>query len=251
MTSTLSTKLILFAAIIGIAYSVGIYEQCAGEGYGTFPCAAGLGCFRRNKWYSSCQPSCPKNVGWECEFAVGPPATIAAGWDQCGGDGWVGPRVCAAGFACFARSVYYSQCRPINDCPAGWACGAFVPVTAAPTVPIVLVNATAIPIVLVNATAVPTSAGPFVVAAYSQCNVAGAICAAGTGCFRNTALYSECRPACPPTWACQTDVAANGEQCGGEGYVGLTRCAEGLRCYARSKWYSQCAVSCPGGDWAC
>ena len=97
----------------------------------------------------------------------------------------------------------------------GWACGAFVPVTAAPTVPIVLVNATAIPIVLVNATAVPTSAGPFVVAAYSQCNVAGAICAAGTGCFRNTALYSECRPACPPTWACQTDVAANGEQCGG------------------------------------
>jgi len=50
-------KLFLLATLLGCAYSVGIYEQCAGEGYGTFPCNAGLTCFRRNKWYSSCQYS--------------------------------------------------------------------------------------------------------------------------------------------------------------------------------------------------
>ena len=109
MISALLTKLTLLAAIISIAYAVGIYEQCAGDGYGTFPCAPGLGCFRRNQWYSSCQPSCPRNVGWECETYVAPIATIAAGWDQCGGDGWVGPGVCPAGYGCYARSVYYSQ----------------------------------------------------------------------------------------------------------------------------------------------
>ena len=111
MASALLIKLSLFAAIISIAYSVGIYEQCAGEGYGTFPCTVGLTCFRRNRWYSSCQYSCPLNIGWECETAL--PAvtvpTIAAGWDQCGGEGWAGPATCAAGFVCHARSVYYSQ----------------------------------------------------------------------------------------------------------------------------------------------
>jgi hypothetical protein len=111
MTSALLVKLTLFAAIISIAYSVGIYEQCAGEGYGNFPCNAGLTCFRRNVWYSSCQYSCPRNVGWECEiyYPVTPVGAIAAGWDQCGGDGWYGAAVCAAGYSCYSRSVYYSQ----------------------------------------------------------------------------------------------------------------------------------------------
>ncbi|UJR33237.1 hypothetical protein I4U23_020692 [Adineta vaga] len=149
MTFALSIKLALFTAIIGLTYSVGIYEQCAGEGYGNFPCAPGLGCFRRNRWYSSCQPSCPKNVGWECEAYTAPVVTIAAGWDQCGGEGWGGPSVCEPGFVCYARSVYYSQCRPINDCPAGWACGIFVTATAAPAI-----TATAVP--TVTATAAPT-----------------------------------------------------------------------------------------------
>ena len=113
MTSALLTQLTLLAAIIGFAHSVGIYEQCAGEGYGSFPCAAGLACFRRNKWYSSCQPSCPLNVGWECEAYIRPIATVAAGWDQCGGEGWVGPYACPAGYVCYARSVYYSQVSTI------------------------------------------------------------------------------------------------------------------------------------------
>jgi hypothetical protein len=111
MGSSSLIKFALLAAIIGCAYSVGIYEQCAGEGYGTFPCDAGLTCFRRNKFYSSCQFTCPRYFGWECEASLPqlPVPTIAAGWDQCGGDGWLGPRVCATGYACYARSVFYSQ----------------------------------------------------------------------------------------------------------------------------------------------
>ena len=63
----------------------------------------------------------------------------------------------------------------------------------------------------------PTAApGPVVLAAYARCNdVGGAICPAGTGCFRNSALYAECRPACPSTWACETDLAGLNDQCGG------------------------------------
>lgn len=138
MASTLLIQLIALVALFGIAHSAGLYEQCAGEGYGTFPCTFGLTCFRRNKWFSSCQHSCPLNLGWECEaYVVRPPvSTIAAGWDQCGGEGWLGATVCAAGFACYARSIHYAQvrhpsifvclfillsfqCRPVNDCPAG------------------------------------------------------------------------------------------------------------------------------------
>ena len=111
MASTLSVQLLLGLAIISIVSAVGLYEQCAGEGYGTYPCNPGLTCFRRNKWFSSCQTSCPLNLGWECElYVVRPPvSTVVANWDQCGGDGWVGPRACGAGYACYARSVYYSQ----------------------------------------------------------------------------------------------------------------------------------------------
>lgn len=58
--------------------------------------------------------------------------------------------------------------------------------------------------------------GPVVLPAYTQCNgLANTVCAIGTGCFRNNANYSECRPYCPATWACETDVAGVDEQCGG------------------------------------
>ena len=111
MGSSSIIKFAILAAIIGCAYSVGLYEQCAGLGYGTFPCDTGLACFRRNSGFSSCQFSCPRNQGWECE-AVLPPVPIGAvsnGWDQCGGDSWIGARACAAGFVCYTRSVFYSQ----------------------------------------------------------------------------------------------------------------------------------------------
>ncbi|CAF1001511.1 unnamed protein product [Adineta steineri] len=81
----------------------------------------------------------------------------------------------------------------------------------------------------------------------STCNnVGNAICPFGYGCFKNSDLYSESRPYCPPTWLCETDVVELNEQCGGEDYVGVTRSAPGLGCYARSKWCSHCATSCPG-----
>jgi hypothetical protein len=116
----------------------------------------------------------------------------------------------------------------------------------------------------------PASVGPTILPTYAKCNnVSNSICPAGTGCFKNNDLYWECRPSCPPTWACETAVLGPNEQCGGmiyakqtkvlnfsffllgEGYVGLTRCAKDLRCYIHSKWYSQCAASCPGAGWAC
>ena len=53
-------------------------------------------------------------------------------------------------------------------------------------------------------------------APFTQCNgVTDAVCAAGTGCFRNNENYSECRSDCPATWACETDVVGLFEQCGG------------------------------------
>ncbi|CAF1162529.1 unnamed protein product [Adineta steineri] len=155
-----------------------IYEQCAGEGYETFPCNPGLTCFRRNKWFSLCQYSCSKTLDWECETYIAPVTTILAGWDRCGDEGWMG------------------MCCPSGTCN----------------------------------------------------NVGNAICPFRYGCFRNSDLYSECRPYCPPTWLCETDVVGLNEQCGDEDYVDVTRCAPGLRCYVRSKWYSHCAASCPGHD---
>ena len=119
MTSALLIYLTILSAIVGIAYSVAVYEQCGGEGYGTFPCDAGLTCFPRNRWYSSCQDTCPRNVGWDCEVGLPPlpVATIAVGWDQCAGDGWFGPNECETGYLCYARTNFYSQVSivDIND----------------------------------------------------------------------------------------------------------------------------------------
>ncbi|KIJ54479.1 glycoside hydrolase family 5 protein [Sphaerobolus stellatus SS14] len=39
-------------------------------------------------------------------------AQSAAQWGQCGGEGWTGPTVCAAGSVCTAMNDYYSQCVP-------------------------------------------------------------------------------------------------------------------------------------------
>ena len=96
-------KLVLLAAIIAMVQSIGFRETCGGEGYPSLPCDAGLACYRRSKWYYSCQPSCPLNEGWECE------PLKALGWDQCSGQGWGATRVCAAGYTCYTLSIYYSQ----------------------------------------------------------------------------------------------------------------------------------------------
>ena len=66
---------------------------------------------------------------------------------------------------------------------------------------------------------VSTSAAPAVaiLPANTQCNNVTGLsrCADGTACFRNNAVYSECRSSCPSSWACQTDVAGLNQQCGG------------------------------------
>ncbi|CAF2160927.1 unnamed protein product [Rotaria magnacalcarata] len=76
------TVLIVFVPIV---YSVEIYKQCGSEGYtGATECDLPLQCFRRSRWFSSCQK------------------------------GWNGATSCAD-YPCEPRSQWYSQCRP--DCP--------------------------------------------------------------------------------------------------------------------------------------
>ncbi|CAF4145481.1 unnamed protein product, partial [Adineta steineri] len=146
--------------------SVGIYEQCAGEGYGTFPCILGLTYFRRNKWFSSCQYSCPKNLGWECETYIAPVTTTLAGWDQCGGEGWLGSSICPIGYTCYARR---------------WACAALVvPVTT---------------LVILATYAKCNNIG--------EDYVGVTRCAPGLGCYARRKWYSHCAASCPGhDWIC-------------------------------------------------
>ncbi|KAG7115645.1 acetylxylan esterase A like protein [Verticillium longisporum] len=48
---------------------------------------------------------------------VAPPTTTTAPagptqvrWGQCGGQGWTGPKVCAAPYTCQVQNAWYSQC---------------------------------------------------------------------------------------------------------------------------------------------
>ncbi|CAK4699553.1 unnamed protein product [Aphanomyces euteiches] len=52
-------------------------------------------------------------------------------WGQCGGDGYTGSTVCAAGSTCFTFNEWYSQCHPSVDAPPS-AAPTTAP-TAAPT----------------------------------------------------------------------------------------------------------------------
>lgn len=124
---------------VPLASSVALYEQCGGEGYhGSAQCNWPLQCFRRSRWFSSCQASCP-GVDWECGAAEGYAngnGVRAQPWEQCGGEGWKGAIGCVQ-YPCQPRSQWYSQCRP--DCPAGWMCSNLVtapaPSTVAPSTP--------------------------------------------------------------------------------------------------------------------
>jgi len=230
--------IVSFIFIFDQTSSVRIYEQCAGEGYGNFPCDAGLTCFRRNKWFSSCQFSCPLGLGWECELGY-QSSLIAPAWDTCGGEGYVS-KSCEPGFACYARTIYYSQCRPIGDCPVGWRCREYpiVP-TVVPTVP-------------------PTvTPGHYIIPANAQCNLpayanGAGVCIAGTACFRVTETVAMCTNTCPVGWYCDGETLGAAAQCGGEGYVGLQKCAAPLKCYLmQNGLYGHCAAACPGVNWHC
>ncbi|CAF0785311.1 unnamed protein product [Adineta steineri] len=116
---------ILLFVLVPIVSSVGLYDQCGGQGYtGSTECNWPLKCFRRNQWFSSCQTSCPSR-DWECALPESYSETndedtaVAPNWEQCGGEGWKGPTACAD-YPCQPRSVWFSQCRP--DCPREWLC---------------------------------------------------------------------------------------------------------------------------------
>lgn len=118
--------LTIFCIVIAIgssARAVPLYEQCGGEGYrGSTQCDAGLRCLSRSQWFSSCQVSCPPD--WECREESGASnsgqSAVALELEQCGGEGHRGATECPSGFKCYARSVWYSQCRP--SCPRDWLC---------------------------------------------------------------------------------------------------------------------------------
>jgi len=121
-----------FLLCVPLVSSVALYEQCGGEGYtGLKSCDWPLQCFRRSRWFSSCQVSCP-GADWECagSSASTKAPALASAWGQCGGEGWTGATSCAE-YPCYARSRWYSQCRP--DCPADWICSTTSTTTAPPT----------------------------------------------------------------------------------------------------------------------
>ena len=52
-------------------------------------------------------------------------ASPIARWDSCGGScPTCVTGCCGAGDDCFKENENFSQCRPVGDCPAGWACEA-------------------------------------------------------------------------------------------------------------------------------
>jgi len=52
------------------------------------------------------------------QFLVGSAlAQQAPLWGQCGGNGWTGPTVCAAGSCCSTQNAWYAQCTPGSGCP--------------------------------------------------------------------------------------------------------------------------------------
>jgi hypothetical protein len=120
---------ILVLVFVPLASSVGLYQQCGGEGYvGSTECDQPLKCFERSRWFSSCQISCP-GVDWKCVSSGDDSKTdveddtVAPNWEQCGGEGWNGPTSCGE-YPCEPRSQWYSQCRP--DCPTGWICSEII-----------------------------------------------------------------------------------------------------------------------------
>ena len=148
----------LLVSSIPLSSSVGLYQQCGGEGYkGSTSCDWPLTCYRRSRWFSSCQTQCPGG-DWDCAKLTGTGgsiggSTLAKGWEQCGGEGWNGPRACAE-FPCQWRTKWYAQCRP--DCPAGWMCQS----SGGSTTIVVPVSSTTTPR--------PTSTTPMTTAATSE-----------------------------------------------------------------------------------
>ncbi|CAM4943291.1 unnamed protein product [Rotaria socialis] len=155
---------LLMLVFVPLTSSLAIYDQCGGEGYrGSTYCNWPLQCFQRSRWYSSCQMSCPGG-DWECARTGGSNGRGALAWEQCGGDGWNGPRWCTE-YPCRARSVWYSQCRP--DCPDGWLCTG-KPTSIAPVIstigstssmPIITGSTSTMPIITGSTSTIPIITG--------------------------------------------------------------------------------------------
>jgi len=202
---------------------------CQGGVAGDFVCA------RQHQWYAQCRPvgDCP--AGWDCtvldvldvtaadsealvttEDVESTPApqdesstpaaknpgpscpTGIANWDPC--DGSV---CCAAGvwgegpFQCLRQNEFYSQCRPVGDCPddGGWECTVLGSTE---------VMETSTAEIVVDTTACPTGISNWGSCDGSVCCEDGVLGQGAFQCVRQHLWFAQCRPVgdCPLNWEC-------------------------------------------------
>lgn len=167
------------------------WSQCGGENWSSSSdCVSGYTCYVQDRYYAQCRPTndCPS--GWNCSVYVPPPVSnntnLITAWGQCGGQNWNSYTACVYGYICYIQDQYYAQCRPANDCPAGWNCS-------------------------INSN---NNNNNQIINTWGQCgglNFSGTgNCTNGDFCYIKDAYYSQCRPVndCPSGWSCfsQTSV---------------------------------------------
>lgn len=112
MEIKITLTLLLISAGLNTA-QVQLYYQCGGQGYtGDLNCATGLACFKKDKYYAQCLPSCPP--GWDCN------KQLAGLNEQCGGVEYCGLSNCFGGLTCFRKNESFSACQ--SSCPNEWDC---------------------------------------------------------------------------------------------------------------------------------
>lgn len=160
------------------------WSKCGGENWSSSSeCATGTACYVQDRYFSQCRPlnDCPTN--WNCSIYQPPPYNSSnhlSAWSQCGGLGWSSKLDCVYDYACYIENTYFSQCRPLNDCPTNWNCS---------------IN---------NPNSNPTNQ----ISGWGQC--AGQNwnsdqnCISGYVCYIKDDYYAQCRPVndCPTGWSC-------------------------------------------------
>lgn len=121
----------IFLVLILINYSacdISEWSQCGGPNWNSIStCVTGYICYIQGYYFSQCRPvgDCPS--GWNCSIYTNTnnnnnSSNQLSAWSQCGGQNWNSISICVTGYNCYIQDYYYSQCRPVGDCPSGWNC---------------------------------------------------------------------------------------------------------------------------------
>jgi hypothetical protein len=125
----LNVKILLILILINYSVcDVSEWSQCGGQNWASSStCVSGSICYIQDYYYSQCRPigDCPS--GWNCTIYSNSNnnnniSNQLSAWSQCGGPNWNLISICVTGYNCYIQDYYYSQCRPIGDCPSGWNC---------------------------------------------------------------------------------------------------------------------------------